>query len=222
MSTENPDDFCVCGARRKAHLAPFSGCGDFEPFEGPTGDVCAVCHGDGYGGEGPVSPCDACGGSGRGRAEQDAQEDRERTERHHSKEQTEPASLAGILGTHGPADLAEATDILRLEGLEEHLGLARRIADALAKTRVATRAEGPIVSLPAAAEKPPAPRMSWALKTAREALRGAAWSNGPTLQAITAAILQAETTGYERAIAVLREHDAPIARACANLLEKNK
>lgn len=68
----------------------------------------------------------------------------------------------------------------------------------------------------------PAPRMSWALKTAREALRGAAWSNGPTLQAITAAILQAETTGYERAIAVLREHDAPIARACANMLEKNK
>ena len=33
----SPEDFCVCGARRKAHLAPFSGCGNFEPFEGPTG-----------------------------------------------------------------------------------------------------------------------------------------------------------------------------------------
>ncbi len=37
MSTDSPDDFCVCGARRKAHLAPFSGCGNFEPFAGPTG-----------------------------------------------------------------------------------------------------------------------------------------------------------------------------------------
>lgn len=32
---ESPEDFCVCGARRKAHLAPYSGCDDFEPFEGP-------------------------------------------------------------------------------------------------------------------------------------------------------------------------------------------
>lgn len=38
MSPENHDDFCVCGARRKAHLAPFSGCGNFEPFEGPSTD----------------------------------------------------------------------------------------------------------------------------------------------------------------------------------------
>lgn len=30
---------------------------------------------------------------------------------------------------------------------------------------------------------------------------------------------EGEAAGYKRAIAFLREHDAPIARACANLLE---
>ena len=54
MSTESPEDFCVCGARRKAHLAPYSGCDNFEPFEGPTKTRTPE----------PVS-CEACWKAGR-------------------------------------------------------------------------------------------------------------------------------------------------------------